>query len=579
MLNSIFYTIKHWVSIPVTMLTTPPETMSSGSRRGRALMLGIPAIMVAAIGVAAIYSAKYGMSRGLEQWYKKNVEDSERQKTKLAQELMTEIQIIRTTDRDRANSADLDALIPPEDPRRIELKKIQTGELVYLEKLISLNPDDMKFRYDFAKATMGIGEVQRGAELMRAIAPTGEPGYPEAHLWLASYFMNVRSNNQVEQKNIYEAAYQHADLCLKRDPQNTEAQKIKAAILYSQEKFVDAYVVYESLFDTDASFYTRLIELNKTLSRTNLNKDVYNRALQKFQAKLNDSAGDIAVEQWVESWGHVTSCLVGQDSFAEAERRLMKEVENQAKSGSSGVVKRVYIEQLLSNLFVQWQVRHLESTTPPIYDAEDLEMLKKAFKFNPTNPEALRGLTRIAIGDNAELSAAAREVYDPEKHADPPAAVLNELGSTALAKAEYPAAVRYFELARKKEPQNALILNNLAYVYLVGTDRNPDRALKLIDEAVRLLNRDARSRQVLSHFFDTRGTALMQLNRMTEAVASFEIALKDRPWNRSILESLVKCYEGSGLSPAIYQERIRQIDAGEAPDQAPASGVPNPSDK
>lgn len=561
------------------MLTTPPEAMSSGSRRGRALVLGVPAVLVAAIGVSAIYSAKYGMTKGLEQWYKKNVEDCVRQKTKLSQELMTEIQIIRSTNRDQTNASDLDSMIPPEDPRRIELKKIQTGELVYLEKLISLNPEDMKFRYDFAKATMGIGEIQRGAELMRAIAPSNEPGYPEAHLWLASYFMNVRSNNQVEQKNIYEAAFQHADLCLRRDPKNIEAQKIKAAILFSQEKFVDAYAVYESLFEIDPNFYSRLIEINKSLSRTNLNKDVYNRALQKFQAKLNDSTGDIAVEQWVASWGHVTTCLVGQDSFSEAEKRLMKEVENQAKSGSAGVVKRVYIEQLLSNLYVQWELRHLESTTPSRYDVEDLEMLKKAFKYNPTNPEALRGLTRIAIGDNADLSAAARLVYDPEKHADPPAAVLNELGSNALAKTEYQAAVRYFELARKKEPQNALILNNLAYVYLVGTDRNPERALKLIDEAIRLLNRDARSRGVLSHFFDTRGTALMQLNRMTEAVASFEIALKDRPWNRSILESLVKCYEGSDLSPAIYQERIRQIDAGEAPDQAPASGDTNPSNK
>ena len=55
----------------------------------------------------------------------------------------------------------------------------------------------------------------------------------------------------------------------------------------------------------------------------------------------------------------------------------------------------------------------------------------------------------------------------------------------------------------------------------------------------------------------------MQLNRMTEAAAAFEIAVRDRPNDRKILEALVKCYQGNNLSPAVYLERLEALDKAE----------------
>ena len=80
-----------------------------------------------------------------------------------------------------------------------------------------------------------------------------------------------------------------------------------------------------------------------------------------------------------------------------------------------------------------------------------------------------------------------------------------------------------------------------------------------------------------SHFYDTRGAALMQLNRMTQAAASFEIALQERPNDRKILESLVKCYQGNNLSPEVYLARLRRLDEQEALKDSPTD-VPTGTD-
>ena len=136
-------------------------------------------------------------------------------------------------------------------------------------------------------------------------------------------------------------------------------------------------------------------------------------------------------------------------------------------------------------------------------------------------------------------------------------------------------------MARKKSPGNSAILNNLAYSYLVCENRNPERALKLVDEAIRSLENNPEAKIARSNFYDTRGTALMQMNRMTEAAAAFEIAIQDRPNNRQILESLVKCYEGNNLSPGIYLERLKKLDeqnnasSGDSPDNPPNGPLGN----
>ena len=92
---------------------------------------------------------------------------------------------------------------------------------------------------------------------------------------------------------------------------------------------------------------------------------------------------------------------------------------------------------------------------------------------------------------------------------------LSDLGARALREHDYASAIDYFERANKGNPDDPIILNNLAYTYLVSEEKETtEQALYLINEAInKLLNNSnsANLRVHLSSFYHTRGTALMRL--------------------------------------------------------------------
>ena len=135
--------------------------------------------------------------------------------------------------------------------------------------------------------------------------------------------------------------------------------------------------------------------------------------------------------------------------------------------------------------------------------------------------------------------------------------------------------MQYFENARQKSPRDPEILNNLAYTYLVGDEPNPRRGLTLVTEALKQLPRTKDSQRFLTFFRDTRGQALMQLDKWTEAAADFESALIDRPRDKGILESLIQCYRAIGLDPSPYVERLKVVNEEDSAD-SPEPGTRPP---
>ena len=249
---------------------------------------------------------------------------------------------------------------------------------------------------------------------------------------------------------------------------------------------------FEELMTHNPIYYEPLIEINRKRRTENLNKDVLNRALNAFYSELNKD--DITVRSWVRAWTHITACMVKKDAYDQAESALTEEMKRH--TGEDGVVKRKFLERLMAQVYLD-RVRQLveeakEETGDPdqVDESYLLELYTKAFRFDAKNQQVLRGIARLVINGSPEVAERAKMIYDPRAHADAPALVMNELGSDALSKAEYESAIRYFELARQKAPKNPMVLNNLAYTYLVCEKRNPTRALKLVDEAIRYLPRD-----------------------------------------------------------------------------------------
>ena len=107
-------------------------------------------------------------------------------------------------------------------------------------------------------------------------------------------------------------------------------------------------------------------------------------------------------------------------------------------------------------------------------------------------------------------------------------------------------------------------MNNLAFAYLQAEEPNPERALLLVDTALRFITAGDAQQQVQhkSHFLHTRGMALRQLGRNAEAEVAIGFALKDRPDNEEILVALLACYEGRDPKRAEeIRKRLNKIRA------------------
>jgi tetratricopeptide (TPR) repeat protein len=104
-------------------------------------------------------------------------------------------------------------------------------------------------------------------------------------------------------------------------------------------------------------------------------------------------------------------------------------------------------------------------------------------------------------------------------------------------------------------------LNNLSFAYLVAEDkkRNPERALQMINEAIRNIPKDFDPVET-SKFLHTKATALKQQERLQEALAVYEQALKARPFHADTIRSLIECYSGLNTTPPeILVARLKQI--------------------
>ncbi|MEM7457586.1 MAG: hypothetical protein AAF456_24870, partial [Planctomycetota bacterium] len=532
MFNVIVFFFRRLLAIPIGLVMSPVSFISDNMREGgsRALMFGLPAVLVAVFGVSAVCWAEFFSRDNLEDKYSALAEACTEDKIKLLAEINNERRLMEATGQGESVVDSLD----PDDERRDVLTELQKAEQIYLEKLIALNPDNQDYRFRLAIVSLQRGDATRCRSLMESIAPVDEPGNPEAHLWRAQDLLNTPASNQVQLQRNFQDALKHVDHCLVRDSGNVEARWIKARLLTAQRRLRDAYVEFDILFETYPRFYRQMIDINDQLGREADNAKIIEDAQRKFEAAVAESKADGDDNTYSQIWRDLISCLHYREDYEGAAEQLIREEEAQGRLASTAESREeetrhssrhVFIKQLLTQTYTIWAdslgtAGEIDLET----ERQQLELLKKALGYNMHYADALKLVARITVGDS-ELAEDARQIYDPEKdQGQAPAVVLNEMGSRALQNEEYNKAIKYFEWAKDKSPNNPMILNNLAWTYLVCENQKPDRALGLVNDAIRALQRmqDVEQRRTLaSHFFDTRGRALLQMGRKIEASASF----------------------------------------------------------
>jgi tetratricopeptide (TPR) repeat protein len=284
------------------------------------------------------------------------------------------------------------------------------------------------------------------------------------------------------------------------------------------------------------------------------NRAVYEDAASRLENKLR-AVRETDVDAWSRTLRQIQLCYIGSQNFVELRRLLANE---QVLAQDSPLRKKA-VDEILGNSLNAEAQAIVRSDNAAQRTAEVLKLLKQSHELSPNDIQTKYQLAYLPTAF-PETATEAKAIYDPEKDPEIPGQVLQVLGNAEMQRRNYAEAIERYEQARLKIPKDSDLLNNLAFAYLVSDSKNAERALFLVDEAIQLLPTLLENNEAASHFHHTRGTALLALNRVSEAAASFELALQFRPDNAGILESLIKCYTGRDeKQAAAFRKRLDAV--------------------
>ena len=454
-MNFLLFHLKRIITFPMSLMSSSSGSGSgkSGSKRNKALMLGLPALIVAVVAVSAIGGVQFLSKESLESRYSFLFDQASSELAQLTKSLNR---------KQRVKSIDGGVSEGVTDEDRKKLQELRDAQKIYLDKLITIAPDNDGYRFDLARLVASRGDRPHALSILNELAPEDAPGFSEAHFVLAQNFFDKPARTSMQLSANLGTALKHVDHVLTRDENNKAAKLLKARILTRNQRYEAAYELYDELFEDNPNFYLEMAKINQRLERTDRDRKLYARALASFEQRAGKSEFQEDDRSWIVNETGITRTLQNLERFADAEKRLVRLIEKY-KADPKGGPRRVFLQRILAGNYLTWIGKIADVNTP--YDAlepgvlEDLlDKYTKAFENYPDNVNTLQGLARLSLSRNLAVADKARKVYDPTKDVDAPSSVLNQLGNHALMNKNFKEAIRQYERARVKAPRDSAIL-------------------------------------------------------------------------------------------------------------------------
>ena len=524
------------------------------------MLLGLPAVLLAVIGVGLLAYGEFER-HALEDAYRVRVDQSEKEKALLSEDLLRAVRVVQATQ--GTESTNIDDYISKDDERRQLLAEVQEAEEIYLSKLNSLNPEEPEYLFKLALLSISRNQQRRGLAMMRQLAPMDEPGYVDAHFYLARYLTQLPADTQAEALRNVQAAERQLDNALLREPGNRQSLALKALINSRRNNLEGAYELYLKLLPDEPRVFRELVSINRRLKRPEWNRRILKDAEAAFLRNLDDYES-LDDNRRIRVLAELTDCYQMQANFPAAESLLKSELDlflaaeaelDPVELETAVLSRAVFVRRLLARIYSGWAMKLTEDNAS---EESQLEKLKLGFAQDSSNPYLQQQLTRLGFSTDASIEQAAKEIYDPEQETVLPSQVNNELGIQALSRSDYVQAREYFTIAKQQTPKNPQVLNNLAYTYLKCEPSNPRVALRLVNDAIRFTTNEQQKEKYETNFLDTRARALQQLGQWNAAIADYTKALQGREDNVSMLEAIIECCRANNMQAEadVWSERL-----------------------
>ncbi len=293
-----------------------------------------------------------------------------------------------------------------------------------------------------------------------------------------------------------------------------------------------------------ARLYSKVGYLNEMRSAANAAEDVFMRRLNTPLEKETDRLA-------VAEARKITNRL---EQAAEIlnEGLLIKSARPEIRRELSEVLRLIYVNSIFKTELGEYRA--------------DLAQLEKAGEVDPLNPNIsgeIAKLLSLQIPPSKKLMEILRQQIEAGVTSVSADILLAE---GYFAKGKMKEAMKNWELALTKDPNNIGAMNNLALVLAKTSDTNVERSLDLLNKALSLSPGNA-------EILDSLGEVLMIAKRPADALNKYELSIRSAPNDPNRIETrrkLLRAYEDLGMEDMakVLKKVIEKMEKEQPDEQA-----------
>jgi tetratricopeptide (TPR) repeat protein len=411
----------------------------------------------------------------------------------------------------RSEAAEINSQILKEDPKDNDARGLAASflldkgdiakALAELQAVVTRAPDNPVSRYNLGRAHAARGEFEQARQQFQKAIELN-PNYVLARLAMAKL--------QVARQE-FDAALKTAEAVLTIDKGNVNARLIESAAMMGLKKFGDSHVMLDTMLKTNPGSPDVLFQLgvvNLAEKRYKEAEDAFRRAYQLNPADSRGLMGIVETDMAQNKADEALKLLQSESDKAPGRIDLLLSLANVAvRAGKYDFAIQTYDRMLV--------------LTDKSLKAGDIYMrIGETYRRKGDANNAIKALqkARETLPDNAM--------------------VLATLGLVLDGASRKPEAKQFYEATLKMEPNNAIVLNNLAYL-LAETGGDLNDALTKVQRAKQI-------RTDLPEISDTLGWIYLKKGLADNAIDVFKDLVAKEPHHATYRYHLAMAYSQKG---------------------------------
>ena len=407
----------------------------------------------------------------------------------------------------------------------------------YFSRLLSSGTLNQPQAFQWAIILARTGESDRATAMIDQLAPDDQPGYADAHRLKA--ILLAEQIGQAKDPKILGKLRWHLENTRDESP---AIGKVWAAYYMAVEQYDKAIVELKKSAVVDPTSYLVIADYYQRQGR----KAERENALRQAEKVYRDGLDKDRLEHRTRI--ALASVLAKLEDYDEAEALLQQGMRIQPDP---------LIKRALSDFYLMQFDLEQESNAENV--ERQIEYLVRAIDLDPNFPPVYERLMSTYMDPavpEEKLNEIRQKLQDIVGGDRPTPMVHFTLSNVLWQEGKKEEARFHIEQAFQMDNRIVVVLNNLAW--MVAHEENPDldRALELIENAIRQAPGEAR-------FRSTYGTVLMKLERYKEAARELELSLSGVTDKKAVHRKLAFVYEEMGLEDVaqIHRQNAAEPEA------------------